>query len=215
MRRGFTILELMLTIGLVALIMSIVYGILRSTVQSVNKIEQTMQGVDVGPAILAQIREDLEGVILLDPEVEQFLGQDKQESVGDRDRIDFLTTTLAYDREDEDSEMKFFGLNEVGYQVKANPDEGSLGILYRRLDPFVDEDPLRGGKLVELYDRVVNFNIEYVEDPEKDPVEKWSSEENEGELPRAFIVELEIQVSSMGVEKKDIRKFRLTITRPE
>ncbi len=215
MRRGFTILELMLTIGLVALIMSIVYGILRSTVQSVNKIEQTMQGVDVGPAILAQIREDLEGVILLDPEVEQFLGQDKQESVGDRDRIDFLTTTLAYDREDEDSEMKFFGLNEVGYQVKANPDEGSLGILYRRLDPFVDEDPLRGGKLVELYDRVVNFNIEYVEDPEKDPVEKWSSEEKEGELPRAFIVELEIQVSSMGVEKKDIRKFRLTITRPE
>ena len=215
MRKGFTLLELMLTLGLVALVMLIIYGILRSTIRTAKKIEETMQGAEVGPAILAQIREDLEGVILLDPEEDQFLGQDKQGNGGGRDRIDFLTTTMAYEQEDENAEMKFYGLNEVGYQVKDNPDDSSVGILYRRIDPFVDEDPLKGGRLVELYDRVVGFNVEYVEDPAEESQESWSNTEKEGELPRAFTIELKIQISSLDSEKKDIREYRLTVTRPE
>ncbi len=215
MRKGFTLLELMVTLGLVVLVMVIVYGIIRSTIQNATKIEQVMQGVEVGPALLSQIREDLEGVLLLDPEEEQFWGQNKQASGGGRDRIDFLTTTMAYEQEEEDAEMKFYGLNEVGYQLKDNPDNSSLGILYRRIDPFVDEDPLQGGKLVEMYDRVVRFNIEYIEDPEKDPEKEWSNKEKEGALPRAFVIELELQVSDIDAPKQELRQFRLTVTRPQ
>ncbi len=215
MRKGFTLVELMITLGLVALVMSIIYGVILSTIRSASTIEEGMQGVEVGPAILAQVRQVLEGVILLDPEEEQFLGQNKESGGKDRDRIDFLTTTMAYEREDPEAERKFYGLNEVGYQLRDNPDDNSLGVLYRRIDPFVDEEPLKGGQLVELYDRVLRFNVEYVENPEDDPLDKWSNKEKEGALPRAFIIDLEIQVSQIGAPKREVRQFKFTVTRPE
>jgi prepilin-type N-terminal cleavage/methylation domain-containing protein len=210
MNRGFTLLELMLTILILAIIMALVYGIVVTTVQAANRIEEVMQGVEIGPAILAQLRDDLEGVILTDPKGDQFNGLDRKLSFGDRDRIDFLTTTMAYDREKDDVDPRFHGLNEVGYTVLDHPNDPNVGILYRRIDPFVDADPLKGGRLVELYDRVRSFNVTYVEDPAKPPSSSWNSKEKQGKLPKAFRVELVILVGQ-GEE----RRYTITITRVE
>lgn len=210
MKRGFTLLELMLTILILAIIMSLIYGVVVSTVQAANRIEEVMQGVEVGPSILSQIREDLEGAFLNDPKSDQFVGIDRKLSYGDRDRVDFITTTMAFDREKDDMDPRFHGLNEVGYTVLENPRSPDLGILYRRIDPFIDADPMKGGRLIELYDRVKSFNVTYIEDPSKPAASSWSSKEKQGKLPRAFRIELVILVG-----QSDERRYTLTVTRVE
>lgn len=208
MRKGFTLLEVLLTIVILAIIMALIYGVVVSTVQAANRIEEVMQGVEIGPAILSQIREDLDGAFLTDPKAEQFVGLDRKFSYGDRDRVDFLTTTMTYDREKDDLDPRFYGLNEVGYTVLDHPHSTDFGILYRRIDPFLDSDPLKGGRLVELYDRVKSFNVEYVDDPSKPAVSTWNSKEKQGKLPRAIRIELVIVVG-----REEERKYTLTVTR--
>lgn len=212
-RRGFTLLELTLTVLIIAIVMALLYGVVASTVQAAQRIEEIMHGTEIGPAILAQIRDDLEGAFLSDAKAEQFVGLDRQGASGGRDRIDFITTTMAYDSE-KDEEPKFHPVNEVGYSMQDNPKDGTVGILYRRLDPFVDNEPLRGGKLIELYDRVKVFDFTYWDDPAKPTLTSWNSKEK-GKLPRAIKVELVISVPRRGGDSYEDRRYVMTVTRPE
>lgn len=215
-RSGFTLIELMLTVLVLAIVMSLFYGVVVSTAQAAQRVEEIMQGAEIGPAILAQIREDLEGVVLLDPKAEQFVGIDRKFHTGDRDRIDFLTSTMTFDREKEELDPKFYSLNEVGYQVQENPRDSSLGILYRRLDPFVDANPLKEGRLVEMYDRVRSFDVVYIEDPQKVlPETSWNNKQKDGKLPKAVRVTLVIAVSARGGQATEDRHYTMTVTRVE
>lgn len=210
-RRGFTLIELLLTVLILAIIMALIYGVVASTIQAQQRIEETMLGSEVGPALLAQIRDDLEGAFVPDPKEEGFLGIDRKANAGDRDRIDLVTTTMSFASE-KDEDPRFHGVNEVGYQLRDNPDNPSLGILYRRLDPFVDADPLKGGRLTELYDRVKHFNVTYFDG--KNWVNDWSSKKQEGKLPLAIKVEL-IVVVSAGNERTVEKTYAVIVTRPE
>ncbi|MBI2901806.1 MAG: prepilin-type N-terminal cleavage/methylation domain-containing protein [Planctomycetes bacterium] len=211
-RGGFTLIELMITVLIVAIVMALLYGVVASTVQAAQRIEEILLGAEVGPAILAQIREDIEGVFLTDANAEQFVGLNRQGAQGGRDRIDFLSTTMSYDRENEGADPRFCGLNEVGYQVQDRRDDTSLGILYRRIDPFVDADPLKGGRLVEMYDRVRVFEVEFIDDPTKPPVPEWNNKEAKGKLPRAVKIGLTISVAVRGGEAYEDRHYTMTVT---
>ncbi len=215
MRRGFTLVELTLTVLIIAIVMALFYGVVASTVQAAHRVEEIMQGSEVGPAILSQIREDLEGAFVTDPKVTQFVGFDRQGSSGGRDRLDFLTTTMAFDRERDDADPRFLGVNEVGYQIQDNKKDPTLGVLFRRMDPFVDAEPVRGGKLIELYDRVKIFEVQYIEEPGKLPLMSWDSKEKGGKLPRAIRIELLISVAMKGGEEFQDRRYVMTVTRPE
>jgi len=215
MSRGFTLIEVMLTIFILAIVMSVIYGVLVSVVESSRRAEVMMQGAEIGPAILAQIRDDLEGVLVTDKTKDEFLGIDRKIGRGDWDRVDFVTTTMTYDREKDDLDPKFYGLNEVGYQIQPHPEDTTLGRLHRRIDPWVDADPLKGGRLVEMYDRVRSFDITYVEDPQKPAESAWSSKQKEGKLPRAFKVTLVLNVDVRGGEANEDRTYTLTVTRAQ
>ncbi len=215
MRRGFTLIELMLAVLLLAIMMTVAYGVLVSTVQGQERIEGILASSEVGPAILAQIREDLEGAFLPpkegDAEVEYFLALSRYSPGGERDRIDFVTSRLAYGSRREDEEPAFHSANEVGYQLRDHPSESGLAILYRREDYFLDAEPLRGGHLIELYDRVTHFDLQFW-NGERWQAE-WSAVKEKGKLPQAVKVELRVRLRDRGGRERD-QAFSTVVTLP-
>jgi len=210
-RRGFTLVELMLALLILAILMTVVCGLVVSTRQAQDRIEEVTGGSEVGSAILAQIRQDLEGAFLPKADEEFFVATDGRGGGGDRDRIDFVTTTVSYGSDVEGDFPRLHAVNEVGYRLAENPREPGMAILYRREDLFVDREPLKGGRLVELYDRVAGFDLRFW-DGEK-WVKDWNNRRDGGKLPRAVEVELRLLVHERG-DPERARTFVMAVTYP-
>ena len=193
-KAGFTLLEMVLVIALVALIMSLVYGVVISTVEAAERIDELTHGSEIGPAILAQIRDDLSASFLPDANQEYFVGQDRS----GRDRIDFVSTVAVFASETAQTEPRLTTVNEIGYQVKDAPDRNDGLILYRRVDPFLDADPLRGGRLTLLADGVTQFRVAYSDGAEWQS--SWAASKHENKLPRMIRIELKIRVPDRTAE---------------
>ncbi|HVR86024.1 MAG TPA: type II secretion system protein GspJ [Planctomycetota bacterium] len=206
---GFTLIEVMLAILLLAIMMSIVYGVVLSTVAAARRVEEITAASEVGPAILTRIRADLEAAFL-PKEGEFFAGIKKPGSGMDRDRIDFISSELAYGSENDVEEPRFHSVNEVGYQVLTSPKDPNFGVLYRREDFFIDAEPLKGGHLVEMYDRVKSFSLRYYDGKDWRP--DWSSVAQKG-LPKAVEIELKIWVSQNGDPSFE-QSFKTTVVIP-
>lgn len=206
LRRGFTLVELMLAILILSIMMSIVYGVVVSTVTAAKRVEEITAASEVGPAILTRIRADLEAAFL-PKEGEYFVGLKKPGAGNDRDRVDLVSSDVAYGSENDVEEAKFHSINEVGYQVLESTKIQGVGILYRREDYFIDADPLKGGRLTELYDRVRSFSLRYYDGKEWRP--DWSSKAQKG-LPKAVEIELKILVTHNDDQNHE-QKFKTTV----
>jgi type II secretion system protein J len=208
-RRGFTLIELMLAILILAIMMSVIYGMVVSTVQAQQRVDEVTAGSEIGPAILTQIRMDLEASFL-PKEGEYFVAIDRKGSTGDRDRVDFVSAVMAYGPEREGEEPRFHGINEIGYQVQEGRSDASLGILYRREDFFVDAEPLKGGRLIEMYDRVRHLSFQFWDGEQWR--QDWNSKRDKNTLPKAVKVELRIVVTERDEPVE--QAFTTTITFP-
>lgn len=210
-RRGFTLIELMLAVLVLAIMMALVYGVVVSTVQAAQRVEQITLGTEVGPAILTRLREDLEAAFVPTKDGDFFAGYDRKASGGDRDRVDLVSSVMAYGAERDGEEPLFHGVNEVGYQLIDSRRDPSVGILYRREDYFLDADPVKGGRLTELYDRVRHFNVEFWDG--ETWRQDWSSRREKGKLPAAVRIELKILVEDR--DDRDVeRSFSTIVTYP-
>lgn len=204
---GFTLVELMLAVLILAIMMSIVYGVVVSTVSAARRIEEVTASSEVGPAILTRIRADLEAAMLPPKEGEFFLGT-KQGGGGEgRDRLDFISSEVAYGSENDIEEPRFHCINEVGYQVQDSRKDTNAAVLYRREDFFIDADPLKGGHLIEMYDRVRSLSFRYYDGEDWKP--EWSSKAKKG-LPKAVEIELKILVTDRDNPAKE-QTFKTTV----
>ena len=209
---GFTLVELMLAVVILAILMSLAYGIVVSTVKANERIEEISQSSEVGPAILSLVRRDLESAFVSDPRVEEFVAIDRKAANGDRDRVDFIAATMSYGDEREGGKAPLFhSVNEVGYQLVDSREEPGVAVLYRREDLFVDREPLRGGRLSELHARVRSFNLSFWDGQDWKP--DWNSKLMEGRLPPAIRVEL-VLLTREGEHHDVERRFATTITFP-
>ncbi|MBI4565035.1 MAG: prepilin-type N-terminal cleavage/methylation domain-containing protein [Planctomycetes bacterium] len=207
--RGFTLLEVLLAVTLLAILMALIYGVVVSTVQAQQRIDAITHGSEIGPAILNQIRQDLTGAFLPDSLQDYFVGQDRKQGYGDGDRVDFISSVMAYGTETSMSRPMFHSVNEVGYQVAESPDHPGELILYRRLDLFVDAEALQAGRLAVLADRVLSFNIEYRKKTEW--VTTWISSQAEHTLPDAVKVELKMRVPDASAKEGTVERTYATI----
>lgn len=217
---GFTLLELMLTVSLVAAIMMIIYGILYSTIEEADAVENIMETSEVGTTLLNIIRQDLEGAFVPNPSKQYFLGQNLQWGNGYRDRLDFVTTSLVYGKAanpqtglvDPDTPDVFNSVNECGYQLRDNDYETGFMVLYRRQSIWIDDKPLSGGTLTELYDRVKSLHIQYYDGQMWQ--EQWDNTQNKG-LPEAARVELVVALSrEVGGGKRELKDETFTTVIP-
>jgi prepilin-type N-terminal cleavage/methylation domain-containing protein len=193
-RSAFTLIEILLAVALCALVMTLVYGVLMATIQASEQVDELTHGSEIGPAILAQIREDLGAAFLPGTDQDYFVGQERS----GRDRIDFVSSAAVYASETPGAEPAIHSVNEIGYQVKEGPSAEDGLVLYRRVDVFVDAQPLQGGRLTAIAEKVTSFKVTYSSGG--DWLTSWVSSKQENTLPATIKIELKLRVPDRRAE---------------
>lgn len=192
---GFTLIEIVLAVALCALVMTLIYGVLISTIQAAERVEELTHGTEIGPAILAQIRDDVGGAFLPADDQDYFVGQER----AGRDRLDFVSSAAVFAPETPGGEPTIHSVNEIGYQVKDGPSPEDGLVLYRRVDPFIDAQPLQGGRLTALAEKVLSFKVTYWGGG-TEWLTSWVSSKQENTLPDSIRIELRLRVPDRKAE---------------
>ena len=198
----------MITMLIFGIVLTLVAGILTATLEAVERVDKIIDSGDAGPAILSLIEKDLVAAIPYPAKNPGpiFVGQDVLRGAGHADRIDFVAAVLSQGTRDDalltDTKLTLSPVNEVGYQVRENPEAPGMFKLYRREDFSVDDIPLRGGTLYELHDRVISLNFEYYDGTFW--TEQWSVDlaktGKAKEFPKAIRITLELDEGTLEAD---------------
>lgn len=188
---GFTLLELLVSISILALMMTVIYQTTMRTAKAKARAEArasqvhdarvtlTKAGLDLSMAFLLRTPEHL-GLKRGSPSMKTiFRGINNW----DQDRLYF--TTLSHRR-------LFKGAREseqceVEYKVEADPKDPTQFQLVRRESKEIDDKPEEGGVWVPLLSGLKKFNVSFYDPVKKEWTEEWNSEADvrKERLPRA------------------------------
>ncbi|MGE0712760.1 MAG: type II secretion system protein J [Planctomycetota bacterium] len=187
MRRAFTLIEMMMSVALTALVFAMIGGILISVISSREGVEEMLRQDKAGYGILGTLRRDLTGVYAYQLSGPAFSGVDHDEGDRPSDSLDFVTTADVAAADASGVKPK---LVEVGYRVRK-ADEGEAFVLYRRAT-VLQGDPLKGGgAFTAIYQQVRSLDLKYLDAEAKDSgwLDKWDKADA---LPAAIKVKLEL-----------------------
>lgn len=193
---GFTLLEVLLAVSISAGAIVMVGTTFEATVRAKDSVENLANSTSMGPRIMSLIERDLSGLWhhnITDNKV--FVGRNMDLGGIEADRIDFLTTTDAVGYVvDSNSNEHRPSICEVGYWLRPHPRYPELLQLWRREDPMVDDDLIRGGQFQLVCDRLKMFKILYFETVGFEAEEKfeWDSSK-EDSLPRRIQIEFVVE----------------------
>jgi general secretion pathway protein J len=176
MKRGFTLLEIILAVTILALIGTMIYGGFSQTALNKARIEKDVDHSRVVHMALERMVRELTMAFVsthvnpsLDLRVSNtaFVGKDN----GREDRIDF--TSFSHRRLYRNARES--DQNEISYFVTSDPDDPDVNVLARREQNRIDADPRRGGKSQILVENVEEFNIEYYDPLLSEWVQTWDT----------------------------------------
>jgi prepilin-type N-terminal cleavage/methylation domain-containing protein len=219
---GFTLIEVILAVGITAMVMLAVNMTFMGTLQASVEMESLSEDKEPGPRILAMIERDLDGMWHANVKKNRVLrGRNLDIAGSPADRIDFLTTTDATAAVlDNMNKPRRASLCEVGYWLRPNPENPQLMMLWRREDPLIDDNLISEGQFQLVHDRIKSFNLKYYATVgyEAEELHEWDAS-IEDTLPRRILVEftLERKVANRnrtsGIEVGDEGPVERTYTR--
>lgn len=199
--RGFTMVEMLVVLGIVGFMMATIYGTLYSTLKISRDVNLRVSGSKVGPILLDQVEHDLRGLFAYNIHGKSLLrGENLRIGGMDADKLSLVSQVPSTTAWVEDDKSIFASVNEVSYGLSQNPENSDYLLLWRGEDFFVDDDPLKGAKGSPLYRRITGFNVVYYrelgEDAEK--FDDWDPAK-EKSLPAAIEVTLSMEVDPSAV----------------
>jgi general secretion pathway protein J len=220
---GFTLIEVLLSMAILVVIMSVVYGSFSTAGRNVEQAEAARDETDLARTLLAKLSDDLANAydnstmsavhpntnanvyltILYGKKVEAGEG-------GDKVRHDSLSlTTLTNWRKPGSKETE---LLEVGYFFKEKPD-GSGYSLFRRekRELRADVPPLEGGVEYEITDRVEGLQLRYYNGTQW--VDEWDTRpivvpagSTASRLPKAVELTLTLDTGKVYITQADVSR---------
>jgi len=206
-RAGFTLVEVLLTLMIMAGIMVSITQILtaaRTSRDTIHNIQETMLA---GPAILDLLERDLRSLSVYDRTRLMQLRVKNRVTAGlDGDSIDFVANSKSRVLTAIEDRFTRSPLCEIGYRLRVRPDDDQFLEIWRREQFGVDDDPFEGGEYQYLHERVKAFDIQtFTEDgPDGEPLEEWGTdraEENIG-LPARIEVTLTLELAPRLVNEQ-------------
>jgi type II secretion system protein J len=167
---GFTLIELVISSALMALILVSAYLCLNSGISSQKLIESRSDAVQSARVVLAMISADLRAACPLSKDIE-FLGMHRMLDDVEADNLDFGTHHYSPRRAGEGD------FCQMSYFVAKDPDSGKLS-LWRRRNPTIGLDPLAGGKREEIIRGLRGLRFEYYDG--FDWFEEWGDPTGKG-----------------------------------
>jgi type II secretory pathway component PulJ len=167
---GFTLIELVISAGLMSLILVSAYLCLHAALSSQKLIEPRVEVLQSARVALALVTTDLRCACPLSKDFD-FLGTHRMQGDTESDSIDFATHnyTPSRAREGDFCEVSFF--------LDKNPRSGQLS-LWRRRNPRISTDKLSKGSREELAKGVLGLRFEYSDG--LDWYESWGDTERKG-----------------------------------
>ena len=197
-RRGFTLMELVISSAIASIVLVAGYVCLRAGIATQRTVETRSDLLQSGRVALAMMAADLRAATPLSTDYE-FVGMTR--TVGDipASNLDFATHHYTPRRPHEGD------FCEVSYFVDQTGETGGLS-LWRRRDPTPDEEPLTGGSREEIVSGVRALLIEYYDGFEwfetwGDPTGRTAGqdtsllESNQSGLPEAVRIRLTLEVA--------------------
>jgi general secretion pathway protein J len=184
-RAGFTLVEVLVAVVVLALIAALIYGAFAGLKRSKEGLERVGDRYREGRIALAQISRDLQSAYLsLHAPIDQSIVVQKTAFIGTRgtpaDRVDF--NSFSYRRLDRDSHES--DQAEISYFGSINPEQRSVTDLARRVSPRLDLYPERGGRVDVVATDIDLFDLAYLDPLTGQWSETWDSAQGAAQLNR-------------------------------
>ena len=197
-RAGFTLVEVIVSILVVALIMVGLSELLNAARTSRDTIHNIQETQLAGPAILDLIERDLRAIDVYDRDKKWLLRLDNRVVLGhDADGLDFVATTDSVIQTELQRRIVRSDENEVGYRARVSQDDDEFLELYRREDYGIDDEPFDSGAYTLLHDHVKHFDIVVFDEDGRDAeqFEQWGTDEEHVGLPLRIEIRLTLELT--------------------
>ena len=212
-RRGFTLFELLIAIGIFAMVSLLIYAAFSSMAKSKQGLERIQERQREGRLAMQRITRELQGAYLsLHIPDNQTLVMQKTAFIGSRgipaDRVDFNAfANIRRDRDGHDSDQA-----EISYFGSPDPDRSGTIDLARRISSRPDLEPTKGGRVEILATDIDLFDLEYL-DPTTDRfTETWDSTSTTGQPGRLpFLVRVTLVLNQGQRARSDSGRSRIRL----
>lgn len=178
MEKGFTLLEIIISIGLSAFLLSIAYSTYFGINKSISATAEEQAAIETGRMMLALIRRDLQGVLCNDRY--PLRGQTEERENDTNARIEFITASSFTEEHPR--------LNRVMYALIPISEDRSAMI--RLASRNLTADLLKEGSSFEVSRNIANFSVEFYDGSEW--FLQWDSGK-EGKVPHYVRLTVEIK----------------------
>ncbi len=183
--RGFTLIEVLISIAILAAITSLLFGAFAALKRSKDGLSRTQDRQREARLAMARMTRELQSAYLsAHMPLNQALLVQKTIFKGERgtpgDRVDF--TAFANARLERDSHVS--DQCELSYYSSPNPDGSGTNDLVRRIDTELDLLPTKGGKVEVLATDIDLFDLQYLDAQTGQWQESWDTTQTTGQLDR-------------------------------
>ena len=212
--RGVTLVEVMIAVGITAVIGVMVMGAFQRTYAARDLTEAQDERFSSARVTLTRLARELSEAFLSEhydhkrsrEPLTRFRGKDG----GERDDLLFATmshTRLVRDAKESDQAV-------VEYTLESDPDHSGERALFRREKVRIDEEIDRGGRKDLVADHLTSLRLQYWDPRKNDWVREWStrSVDHPGDLPTRVKFELELKLADGRIEKLST-EARIALTR--
>jgi general secretion pathway protein J len=184
-RRGFTLFELLIAVGIFAMVSVLIYASFSSMQKSKQGLERIQERQREGRLAMQRISRELQSAYLsLHLPDNQPLVVQRTSFIGTRgtpaDRLDFNSfSNIRRDRDGHDSDQ-----SEISYFGSPDPERSGKVDLARRMSDRPDLEPTKGGRVEILATDIDLFDLEYLDPASDRYTETWDSTSTTGQLGR-------------------------------
>ena len=168
--RGFTLIEVMISGALMALILTAAYLCLDAATSTQKAVEPRVEALQTARVALGLMAADLRNACPLDKELD-FLGMHRMLGEIQADNVDFATHNYTPRRAREGD------FCQESFYLDRDAESGQV-CLYRRRNPRLALEPFQGGSREELARGVQGLRFEYFDG--MDWLDSWGDAEGKG-----------------------------------
>ena len=172
-RRGFTLLEVMIAVTVLAMIGGVTYKAFDGAYDLKRRVEHAEQRDQTVRAALQRIAREVSMTFLSEHyDHKRFRERPTFFKLKDgRDEADLTITSFAHERLHVDAKES----DQAVFEYKLDHDDDGNQSLFRRVKPQIDEEWERGGEKAVLADDVLKFTVQAWDPKEREWRDAWDS----------------------------------------
>jgi general secretion pathway protein J len=208
---GFTLLELLVAVAVLAMISTLIYGAFAGMKRSKEGLQRVSDRYREGRLAMARISRELQSAYLSKHvPIDQSLTVQATAFIGSRgspaDRVDF--NSFAHRRLDRDRHES--DQVEISYFSSRDPERDGVIDLVRRVSTRADLEPESGGRVEVLATDIDLFDLEYLDPLTGQWLETWDTRQAVGQ-PDRLPLQVRVLLVLNGGQRSAVERGQNTI----